>query len=719
MALDLQSLSITSVFNSIVSFFRSQENNSKWRDFSTGSEGSFLIRMLANVFSALSYRIVAQSRENYLSTAALTSSNVGIAVNLGYSVFRGSNLKRRISFLPNVNHVFPKMSVIGTYNDSYDIITLNETTLEEGVPVEFDVVVGKLKEETLTTGTSAVKFFHMFTTGISEDFVLYLDSQEVPTTKNMKEMIEDKYLVRTNPYGSVDIAYLNNYTGFKYTYGTGSELTVRYVELAQVDEVPFTDSMFSYGTLQDVRTLSSYIPFESIDEIKVKAPLDHETQNLIRSKADYASRLRIEIPNLISTNWKALTPTFTQISYLKSDSSLLTESEKDSFIELMEEERYFGTPLPDIVHPRREVADLAVSLELTNKYKNISDVDMDVSNIIENSYNRELGVTFNVYDLERKIENLPYVRYARVGYKINDREANKSYQLGYILEKDGTYYMASKILGLSGMEEPAWNFPAATPRDIDTGIEQIDGSLIWRIYRRLPNVPEARLWTANYRYAVGEWVYPSGNDKYMMKCVDLVKQSGGSAPTITYAEKGDFIVDGGIVWVVRDYAEGSEIQQWAATTNYRLGDRVNIVTSSGNYTLQCVSYTGTVSSSSNIVFEKESYSLLVSETTQSSFTLEGNQTSFFMKGDSIKAISSVVTTTFTISAVNYNSSTDRTIINVTPNINLGNGYTTLETETGGTRDGQILWSLIDDIEDVEYDWNAYVTFTHELTIIGE
>ena len=90
MGIDLQSLSITSAFSSIINFFRSQENNTKWRDLTASSEGSFLIRLLANVISTLSYRIVAQSRENYLSTASLPSSNIGVAVNLGYSVYSGS-----------------------------------------------------------------------------------------------------------------------------------------------------------------------------------------------------------------------------------------------------------------------------------------------------------------------------------------------------------------------------------------------------------------------------------------------------------------------------------------------------------------------------------------------------------------------------------------------------------------------------------------------------
>jgi hypothetical protein len=141
MAIDLQSLSITSAFNSIVNYFKSQENNSAFRDLTNGSEGSFLIRMLANVMSVISYRIVAQSRENYLSTAALPASNIGIAVNLGYSVPRGSNLKRLVKLTPNGNYTLPKFSVLGSYSTEYSILTLKEYSLVEGQPIEMQTVV--------------------------------------------------------------------------------------------------------------------------------------------------------------------------------------------------------------------------------------------------------------------------------------------------------------------------------------------------------------------------------------------------------------------------------------------------------------------------------------------------------------------------------------------------------------------------------------------------
>lgn len=82
MTIDLQALSITSSINAIESFFLSQDNQSRWKDLTTGAEGLFLIRMLGNILSNVSYRLVSARRENYLSTANLQSSNLGIPCTL-------------------------------------------------------------------------------------------------------------------------------------------------------------------------------------------------------------------------------------------------------------------------------------------------------------------------------------------------------------------------------------------------------------------------------------------------------------------------------------------------------------------------------------------------------------------------------------------------------------------------------------------------------------
>ena len=743
MALDLESLSITSAFNSIINFFKSQENNSKWRELDSSSEGSFLIRLLANVMSTLSYRIVAQSRENYLSSAALPSSNIGISVNLGYSVFRGSNLKRKIKITPTGNYTLSKFSVIGTYSNDYNILTLGDVELVEGEPIEVETVVGNLREESFIAGTSDTKIFSLFTTEISEDFILLKDNEEVPTTSIIKDMINDKYLVRTNPYSSVDIAYLNSFEGFKYKYGTGTEFTIRYVELADVPVVPYSSGMFTYGVLNDYSTTSLYKPFDSVDSIKINAPLQHETQNLIRSKADYANRLQDPnmIPTISEVNFKAVTPTYTQVTYVKEHFNLLTGTkliegssyENEEILEgtevakvnsVLKDENYFGTPLPDITVPRREVADLKIQLALTNKYKSISDINLDINNILSNYYNKFLAVTFNTYDLERILEELSYVKYARVSYTINERNANTNYQLGYIIKNGDNYYKVSKILGYAAETEPedGWPVPVSPGGAIDTLTVVKDGSIYWKCYKRLPNMKNISKRQPSGQYGIGDFMYVDILPDYMFKCIDIVKTSGGISPDTTGLKLGEFLVDGGVVWVVTDRI--SDAPNWVSFSQYRIGDTVNAIGDS--FSLQCISYTGYTGTSDSITFESYEYPVVSIGYSSNSFRLQGNQTFYFKSGDIIKAEYSGGYTYFVVASSSYNIGENLTLVKVQRYqdgtgevIDSSKDYRTLLAVERGTRDGGVLWTLVDNIEKIEYDWNSYVTFSHTLEILEQ
>ena len=741
MAINLESLSITSAFNSIIDFFRSQENNSKWREIDSSSEGSFLIRLLANVMSTLSYRIVAQSRENYLSSAALTSSNIGISVNLGYSVFRGSNLKRKIKLIPNGNYTLSKFSVIGTYSDDYNILTLGDVELVEGEPVELETVVGNLREESFVAGTSDSKIFSLFTTGISQDYILLKDNTEVPTTEIIKDMINDKYLVRTNPYSSVDIVYLNSFEGFKYKYGTGTEFTIRYVELADVPVIPYSSEMFTYGVLSDYSTTSLYQPFAGVDSIKINAPLQHETQNLIRSKADYANRLQDPnmIPSISEVNFKAVTPTYTQVTYIKENFNLLTGTKLevgDTYVNrevlegtevekvnnVLSNENYFGTPLPDITVPRREVADLVIQLALTNKYKSISDVNLDIENILSNYYNKFLAVTFNTYELERILEGLSYVKYARVSYKINERIANTNYQLGYLIKNGDNYYKVSKILGYTAETEPedGWPVPTSPDTPIDTLTVIKDGSVYWKCYKRLPNMKNLSKRQPSGQYGIGDFMYLDIYPDYMFKCIDIVKTSGGTSPDVTGLKLGNFVADGGIVWVVTDRI--SDAAAWSSFTQFRIGDIVNAT--GDDFSLQCVSYTGYTGTEENAVFESYEYPIVSINYETASFRLDGNQTFYFKSGDIIKAEYSGGYTNFVVVSTNYNISENLTSVKVARYqdgtgsiIDATKDYSILFAVERGTRDGGVLWTLVEDIEKISYDWNSYVTFSHTLEIV--
>ena len=829
MAIDLQALSITSAFNSIISFFRSQENNTGWKDLTTGSEGVFLIRMLANVLTNISYKLVTARRENYLSTAQLMSSNIGIAVNLGYSVFRGKNQHRKIQITSDADHPIPKYEVIGTYSDDYDIIVAKDCNILAGVENVVEVIIGKLNSFTIQPKTTAIKTFTRFEQNISEDFRLILNGTEVPKyniTENMKEMLDDKYLVRTNPYQSVDIMYLNNRTDFKYRYNDNSIITMEYVELADIPSTPFTEDMFFEG-YQYVRTVSitDFQPFETVPEIKVNAPIDHEVQNLIRSKQDYVKRFRQQVPNVIQSSYIPVTPTYTLISYLKSNYTLVTDSELLGLYRVLVDENYFGTPLPDVTHPRRYITDLDIKIALSNKYIETSRIETDIENILKSNYTILMNQSFNVYDLERLIEGLSYVKYARVGLKVNTWEAGRKTQLGEIIDVDGTYYVADSVLGKSGPTEPEWKVPLESDvvpenidlvdyKNLDEGVDVIpyfttkDINLVWRAYKRL-EVDNIHNWEGRKLYKIGDYVTSSqeGYENFMFKCVDVLKYSGTGTPDVSDVEIGDFLIDGNIVWVCK--TSDNSYPDRERSHNYRLGDSVKI----GGKSFEVISYTGRTSTSSSSIQIKDIYNIIEGSVTSpyysvavaedlsseiqphdivkvatateeftrevdsitynnsvttvifteplesgltytelkttvrveqltfnknkylivdgsveppnyDSVTVEGNATLAIQPHDVVKVVTSdLIEYTREVSTIEYRGvTTNQTDIKFTvpldsTQIDNGAKYTEIWVKDQGTYDEDIYWSIIDDINDVQYGWNVYNVFGYSVSII--
>ena len=213
------------------------------------------------------------------------------------------------------------------------------------------------------------------------------------------------------------------------------------------------------------------------------------------------------------------------------------------------------------------------------------------------------------------------------------------------------------------------------------------------------------------QYGIGDFVYDETNaPNYMFKCVDIIKSSGFNAPDLTFAEVGDFFVDGNIVWVTKEYS--SYYPNWNSTTNYRLGSSVNI-TANSSLSLECVSYTGTSGTDEDLEFEQTAYSV-ISQTTNT-FVVEGNLTFYFRPEDIISATYSSGTKTFAVVSSNYNGT--NTTITVSGEIENYIEYSELITAERGTRDGQILWTLLEDPDNVTYPWNGYVTFDHTLEII--
>ena len=607
MGIDIKSLSLTATFNSIKSFFQSQENNSRWKDLNTGAEGNFLMRMLSNVISVISLRVMVGRREQCHETATLLSSNIGMAINNGYSVRRGYNQKRLITFIPNDNMTIPKFTLIGNYDGTHGIYTLEDLTFVKDQELSFKVVIGTLKEFTWTANTSALKKFTRFEQGISEDFMLLLDGTEVPTSNVKKDELFDKYYVYTNPWKSITVEYLNTALNATHRYDSDTVFTFKYIELEDIETKDFNSTMFDLGTVVNTLVIEEFVDFESIDEIKAHSPVYRETQNLVRSKADMSDLAREGLSQIKQTNFKPLTPTYTGVTYIKNGNTIIEDYEKDELIENLDPALAFGRPAPDIIHSIREVTTLDISLGVTNRYTDEASITADVQNIIDANYANILKSSFNRFDLEALLNKLSYVRFSRVDLHTEAREPFVKKKIGDMVLQNGRVYKCVGILGRSGQDEPYWNIPSELSAQVDvyTGLLTTDLNVTWACYKRLTTMENVNVWKPNHNYMIGDYVYSEAIPKYMFKCVDIVKYTAETEPDVTLVQEGDFIEDGDLLLVCIPY--NSSYPKRDNNQQHSFGDKYNI----GSLSFQYVGQVGYTSSDDTMTFTDSLYSLFV------------------------------------------------------------------------------------------------------------
>ena len=608
MAIDVRSISITGAFNAIKSFFQSQENNSKWKDFQTGAEGNFLMRLLANVVRNISQNVITGRREIFQDTANLLSSNIGMAVNNSYSVYRGRNQRRIINFTPADNMTIPKFTCIATGND-YNVYTLSDLTFVAGEAMEFPVVIGNLQEVQWTANTTALKRFVRFEQGISEDVDLLVDgtsmSKEGALSRELKDLIYDCYYIYTNPWKSVSIKYLNNASNATHKYSTDTVFTLRYIQLEDIKAGDFDTDMFSqYGTLNSVLTIENFIPFEEVSEIKINSPVHRETQTLVRSKADFADLVREFVPSINQTGYSALTPTYTAVTYMKNDYSRLEDFEKENLEDKLDPCMAFGRPLPDLVDPVEEVTTLDITVGVTNRYTDEASITADVQSLVDAQFANKLNGSFDKYELENLINKLSYVRYSRVDVHVADREAYVTQKVGDHITANERTYKCTGILGQAGINEPDWNIPAddTTVENIYTGLETVDKNLVWVCYKRL-DIENIQPWKPSKKFKLGDYIYSDSIPQYMFKCVDVLKTTGVDAPDITGVEVGDYVNDGNMVLLCITY--NSSYPDRLANTQYRLGSKFNYAGLSFEY----VGATGVTSTDDVLTFNDANYQL--------------------------------------------------------------------------------------------------------------
>jgi len=408
--IEQESVSFEAIEQDFLDYLSELPDTYKWKDQYEDSVGQTLIELLAGFGSFLGTRILLTRREAFLSTALLRSSVQGIAgSNLGYSVYRGRNPHVQLTVTASSPVTLNKFQSVGSYGQ-YDVVMATQQSLVVGSNV-VEVIIGDTKTSSQLIQTNDPTTFRFYDSGVSEDYFVDLNGNEVPVSSEYKDLLEDYYLAITNYLNSVDVSYLNDGS---YNYSVGDTLTLHYVEKASIGAVDLSSVMFDYGVVTDSELLYPDISADSLDLIRIKAPMYHETQSMVRSKEDFKKLTTTLIEGGKDVNGRDVSPAVIELVYVKEDGSLMTEQEKDDLIEALDSYRLFGTCPPTIIDPTKVDIPLDVSVTLLpGSSQTVSNIEDTIDDSLDD-YTKVLGASFDMTGLEYDIERLDGVKYARV-----------------------------------------------------------------------------------------------------------------------------------------------------------------------------------------------------------------------------------------------------------------------------------------------------------------
>jgi hypothetical protein len=571
------SISFESIRDDLMTYVSSKADYAGWRDFFAAGAGQTLIELMAALGSMYAYQFILGRREAFLSTAQNYSSQVGSAAMLGYNTFRGTNVRANVPFIATTTAVLPKWTMIGTYQE-YDVVLTDELILTNGSQATAPVVIGKFKEELINVTTAALTQFKFSNPGTTDDARLLLNGVEVPTTTSIQEAINDKYVLVSNVYGSVDCLYLQ--LG-DYAYKAGDTLTLQFIERNSIETVNPSSFALFYGDVALSASITSpRADKESDASIKLKAPIGHELGAVIRSRKDYPKYVLKNSTNLISTGSRDIYPGLINLSYVTKAGTLLTDTEKQALIESIELARPDGVARAVISDPKKIHKHLIISItKLSESY--ISSEIVNYVDAILTAYANVLGESFDLHLLEYAIDRVVGVKISRVTVGINTWAANTHYGLyDNVTSTDGdetASYTISELIYKSGSTEPAW---PTTIGDMVT-----DNKLVWTKVNESVITLGVTEWQADSIYNLYSYVRPVDNTADLYRCTGIINHSGATEPTW-----GDEIVnDNEIIWELGNTGNQT-VATWAAGTNYIIGSRITPVDTEDTSVYTCIGF---------------------------------------------------------------------------------------------------------------------------------
>ena len=200
-------ISFTNIKNSLQSYIQNKSDvTSTWKDFYTAGAGQTVLELDAAVAAFYAFHFIIGRRESFLTVAQNYNSVVGGALDKGYNCSRGHNVHIRIQIVPTKTQSLSKWSIVGSYGE-YDVVLLEDAILNKGIATTIDCVIGNSSVQTVPIKTTDLQQFVFTAANTTDDVRLILTDREVPFSTELKDAVNDNYIMLTNPYGTVDVWY--------------------------------------------------------------------------------------------------------------------------------------------------------------------------------------------------------------------------------------------------------------------------------------------------------------------------------------------------------------------------------------------------------------------------------------------------------------------------------------------------------------------------------
>lgn len=479
-------ISFTNIKNSLQSYIQNKSDvTSTWKDFYTAGAGQTVLELDAAVATFYAFHFIIGRRESFLTVAQNYNSVVGGALDKGYNCSRGHNVHIRIQIVPTKTQSLSKWSIVGSYGE-YDVVLLEDAILNKGIATTIDCVIGNSSVQTVPIKTTDLQQFVFTAANTTDDVRLILTDREVPFSTELKDAVNDNYIMLTNPYGSVDVFYLNN---GNYKYTVADTLNLQFIERNNITFGSISKSTLVIDVasqVDDIILIEDRLDVEDKEHIRIAAPIYHETNNVVRARKDYVKFLKENNALIIDANDKDLNPGLIALTYLKkydseAGTSLLTAQEKQDYVKFMMSICPDGVAKAFIEDPVRVVRSLAITLWQKSNENIQATIEDDIDNILD-TYRDRLAPVLDLNQIEHDIEQLPGVKIARVDLGASEYENNKKYKLYDVVTVPkilvGTEYQTwtmycGKIQSKTGDTEPDW----ATAGSIGDQIQ--DNNFIW------------------------------------------------------------------------------------------------------------------------------------------------------------------------------------------------------------------------------------------------